>query len=445
MELPLSYIDKMKELLGDESENYFLALDERHFQGLRVNEQKILAKQMLEKDIFSLEAVPWCREGFYYKEDERPAKHPYYHAGLYYLQEPSAMSPGAYLPIEENDRVLDICAAPGGKSTQIGAKLGKNGLLVANDISAGRAKILVKNIERFGIKNAMVLSETPERLKKHFGCFFDKILIDAPCSGEGMFRKEPDMVKGWNEEMLAFCEGEQETILDACAALLRAGGIMLYSTCTFSAEENEGSIGRFLERHDAFELVPVEKRYGFQDGIVPYTDCARLYPHKINGEGHFLACLRKKGADEKITLPEDAEATQKELTSFKAFTDDVLEQMPKGVLRVFGDMLYMLPKGMPSVKGLRALRTGWQLGSLKKGRFEPSQAFAMGLRPEQVKNTVMFDLEDERVIRYLKGESIEDQGRDGWTLVCVDGFPLGWAKRQKGRLKNKYAVSWKWE
>lgn len=302
------------------------------------------------------------------------------------------MSPAATLPIGEGDRVLDLCAAPGGKTTQLGARLGGTGLLVANDISAGRAKTLLKNVELAGIRNAIVMSETPERIAERLPHFFDKILVDAPCSGEGMFRKEPDMVKSWDAEMLAFCRSEQAKILEACAPMLKAGGMLLYSTCTFSPEENEKSIGNFLERHPEFELMPIAKKNGFAEGLAPYTDCARLYPHRLKGEG-----------------------------------------------------LYLLPEGTPKLEKLRVLRTGWMLGTLKKGRFEPSQAFAMGLRKEEVKHTADFSLEDERVIRYLKGETVEAEGKDGWTLVCVDGFPLGWAKRQKGRLKNKYAVSWKWE
>ena len=392
MKLPLKYTETMKALLGEEYDAYLASFDEERFYGLRVNTLKLSAEEMAARGVFSLRPVPWCETGFYYDGAERPAKHPYYHAGLYYLQEPSAMSPAATLPIGEGDRVLDLCAAPGGKTTQLGARLGGTGLLVANDISAGRAKTLLKNVELAGIRNAIVMSETPERIAERLPHFFDKILVDAPCSGEGMFRKEPDMARSWDAEMLAFCRSEQAKILEACAPMLKAGGMLLYSTCTFSPEENEKSIGNFLERHPEFELMPIAKKNGFAEGLAPYTDCARLYPHRLKGEG-----------------------------------------------------LYLLPEGTPKLEKLRVLRTGWMLGTLKKGRFEPSQAFAMGLRKEEVKHTADFSLEDERVIRYLKGETVEAEGKDGWTLVCVDGFPLGWAKRQKGRLKNKYAVSWKWE
>lgn len=445
MNLPLEYTEKMKALLGEEYENYIASFEEGRFFGLRANTLKIDAAELQEKGVFELSPVAWCESGFYYEGEARPAKHPYYHAGLYYLQEPSAMSPGATLPIEEGDVVLDLCAAPGGKTTQLAARLKGTGLLVANDISAGRAKTLLKNVELMGIRNAIVMSETPDRIADRLPEFFDKILVDAPCSGEGMFRKEPDMVKSWDEKMLDFCRTEQAKILEACAPMLKEGGMLLYSTCTFSPEENEKSIGDFLERHPEFELIPIEKKNGFVPGLPPYEDCARLYPHKLKGEGHFLALLRKKESDgAKMVVREDGKWT-KQMEAFADFAKDVLKEMPEGIYKIFGDGLYLLPEETPKLEKLRVLRTGWLLGTLKKDRFEPSQAFAMGLRKEEVKRAADFSLEDDRVIRYLKGETVEAEGEDGWTLVCVDGFPLGWAKAQKGRLKNKYTVSWKWE
>ena len=450
MNLPLEYTEKMKALLGEEYDDYIASFDEGRFYGLRANRLKISAEELQEKEVFSLSNVPWCESGFYYAGEERPAKHPYYHAGLYYLQEPSAMSPAATLPIEEGDIVLDLCAAPGGKTTQLAARLKGTGLLVANDISAGRAKTLLKNVELMGIRNAIVMSETPEKIANRLPAFFDKILVDAPCSGEGMFRKEPDMVKSWDEKMLEFCRTEQAKILEACAPMLKAGGMLLYSTCTFSPEENEKSIGDFLENHPEFELVPIEKKNGFAAGLSPFKACARLYPHKLKGEGHFLALLRKKESDGIHPVPAEEGKWTKQMDAFAEFAKDVLQEMPKGIYKIYGDGLYLLPEGTPQLDKLRVLRTGWMLGTLKKDRFEPSQAFAMGLKKEEVKNVVDFPLEDDRVIRYLKGETVdgtqlETAGKDGWTLVCVDGFPLGWAKLQKGRLKNKYAVSWKWE
>lgn len=448
MNLPFEYTEKMKMLLGDEYDEYIASFDAGRFYGLRANTWKISAEELQEKGIFSLTSVPWCPTGFYYAEGERPAKHPYYHAGLYYLQEPSAMSPAAILPIEEGDIVLDLCAAPGGKTTQLGARLMGTGLLVANDISAGRAKTLLKNVELAGLRNTIVMSETPEKIAERLPQFFDKILVDAPCSGEGMFRKEPDMVKSWDEDMLTFCQTEQAKILESCASLLKTGGMLLYSTCTFSVEENEKSISDFLEKHPEFSIVEIPKEFGFAAGVAPLEACARLYPHRLNGEGHFLALLRKNSGEDVKPIAEEEGKWTKQMEAFRTFAEETLKEMPKGKYKIYGEGLYLLPEDTPKLDKLRVLRTGWMLGTLKKDRFEPAQAFAMGLRKEEVKNAVDFSLEDERVIRYLKGETVdatELDSKDGWTLVCVDGFPLGWAKCQKGRLKNKYAVSWKWE
>ena len=257
MNVPVKYTKQS--LLGAEYGAYLDSLEQERFFGLRANTLKISPETLAEKGLFRIAPVPWCAEGFYYDGKERPAKHPYYHAGLYYLQEPSAMTPAAALPVSKGDRVLDLCAAPGGKTTQLAAKLGRTGVLFANDVSAGRAKTLLKNVELAGIRNAVVLSERPERLAEKFPGFFDKILVDAPCSGEGMFRKEPEMVKSWNDAMLDFCRKEQAKILEACAGLLCSGGLLLYSTCTFSLEENEESISVFLQNHPEFRTHPIPK------------------------------------------------------------------------------------------------------------------------------------------------------------------------------------------
>ena len=451
MKLPLKYTETMKALLGEEYDAYLASFDEERFYGLRVNTLKISAEEMAARGVFSLRPVPWCETGFYYDGAERPAKHPYYHAGLYYLQEPSAMSPAATLPIEKGDRVLDLCAAPGGKTTQLGARLGGTGLLVANDISAGRAKTLLKNVELAGIRNAIVMSETPERIAERLPNFFDKILVDAPCSGEGMFRKEPDMVKSWDAEMLAFCRSEQAKILEACAPMLKAGGMLLYSTCTFSPEENEKSIGNFLERHPEFELMPIAKKNGFAEGLAPYTDCARLYPHRLKGEGHFLALFRKKEtADEPVVSCEQTRSglrgEEKEL--WEAFGENLNRTFLPERMESKNGMVYYMPKELPKMRGLRFLRSGLFVGEMKKKRFEPSQSLAMALRAKDYKNCLRLSVNDERVVRYLKGETLvltdeEAAAKDGWQLVCVEDYPLGWGKKNKHNLKNKYHSGWR--
>lgn len=445
MDLPITYMENMKQLLGEEYEAYIQSFTQERLYGLRVNTLKIQPQDLEKKEVFALRSVPWCENGYYYAEQARPAKHPYYHAGLYYLQEPSAMTPAAVLPVEKGDKILDICAAPGGKTTQLAAKLGNTGILFANDISAGRAKALLKNVELSGIQNCFVMSETPAKLAERFVGYFDKILIDAPCSGEGMFRKEPDMVKSWNDTLIDFCTKQQADILEHCAGMLKAGGQMVYSTCTFAKAENEDIIGAFLEKHQEFVLLPIPKTHGFVAGLQPYTDCARLYPHHLDGEGHFVALLQKTADTQVSTIPEETSISEKQYADFLTFANTYLTKPLDGIYQIYGDMLCLLPKHAPNTQKLRVLRSGWQLGTLKKGRFEPSQAFAMGLQKDDVKQTLDLALEDARVLRYLKGETLETpEAKDGWTLVCVDGYPLGWGKVQKGRMKNKYAVGWKW-
>ena len=441
--LPEAFVEKMSRLLGDGAGNFFESYERERSFGLRVNPLK--AGERLPGLLSGLERIPWSREGFYYPEELRPGKHPLHEAGAYYIQEPSAQACAEALDPRPGERILDLCAAPGGKSTHLAGKMEQKGLLVCNEIHPARAKILSQNIERMGIGNAVVTNMEPAGLVSGFREFFDGIAVDAPCSGEGMFRKDENARLEWSPAQVAVCAARQDQILDCAAAMVRPGGRILYSTCTFSQEENEKSIGDFLERHPEFELMPIAKKNGFAEGLAPYTDCARLYPHRLKGEGHFLALLRKKEAAEGKAIPAESGGWTKEMDAFGDFAKEVLQEKPKGIYKIYGEGLYLLPEGTPKLEKLRVLRTGWMLGTLKKGRFEPSQAFAMGLRKEEVKHTADFSLEDERVIRYLKGETVEAEGKDGWTLVCVDGFPLGWAKRQKGRLKNKYAVSWKWE
>lgn len=454
MNLPEQFMIKMQYLLKEEYEAYKNSFNEKRLYGLRTNPLKISADKLYEKNLWDLEPVPWCKEGFYYPQTQRPSKHPYYYAGLFYLQEPSAMAPAAFLPIDKGEKILDLCAAPGGKSTQLGAKLAGKGILIANDISAARTKALLKNIELFGITNAVVMSEAPEKLVSRFPGYFDKIIVDAPCSGEGMFRKEPDVAKNWGKEMTVFCLEQQKSILENAAKLLRTGGMILYSTCTFAPEENEGTIENFLKEHENFELIPLSKGKGFEDGKPQWiengrqelTGCIRLFPHKIKGEGHFLALLQKKKGEERNTFQYEKEDSDERITTFLEFKNKNLSLELNGIFKIYQDNLYLLPKETPILKGLRVIRSGWHLGVFKKNRFEPSQAFAMGLKKEQANLVVDLPLEDETVVRYLKGESVETKvEQDGWCLVCVDGFTLGWGKLQKGRLKNKYFVGWKWE
>ncbi len=449
MKLPEEYIKKMSELLGDESEEYFKSLDEPRAYGLRVNTLKISPEEL--KNIIDIELSPvkWCKEGFYFDGSKRPSKSPLYYAGLYYIQEPSAMCAASLLPISPGDRVLDLCAAPGGKSTQAAAKLKGEGLLITNDISASRCRALVKNIEVNGVPNAVVSNETPEHLREKFPCFFDKIIIDAPCSGEGMFRKDPEAVKSWGTHKTEMCVGLQRDIIKNAAEMLAPGGMMSYSTCTFAPEENEAIIQEFLDNNPDFSLVEADKSLGFDRGRPEWIangrgeleKCGRLFPHKVLGEGHFLALLKKSGEKAEPKPEAFPPPNKKKLKDFYDFCSEYLNISMEGCFEIHGTSLFKIPANI-DFKGIRLQRSGLYLGELKKNRFEPSQAFAMTLKPEDVKNVISFSVGSREVIRYLKGESFEVEANDGWNLICIDKYPLGWGKIIKGRMKNKYLQGW---
>ncbi len=455
MKLPKEFEDKMIGLIGKEEFHiYEEKLEEENFHGLRVNTSKISVEDFLKISPFSLKPVPWTTNGFYYDKEEKPAKHPYYFAGLYYIQEPSAMTPASFMPVEEGDRVLDICAAPGGKSTELAAKLNGTGILVSNDISNSRAKALLKNLEMFGISNSIVVSEPPHKLSERFQGYFDKILIDAPCSGEGMFRKSNSMITAWENNGVDLFVGLQRNILKEVVTMLKPGGMILYSTCTFSPEENEQSIEYLLDLNPDMEVMELPKEWGFADGnpnwglkqLDSLRNTVRIWPHKVQGEGHFVALLKDKRKNQGEKYPEYHYKKEK-LPDFVIDFLNLLDAPYKeGKFEIIKDNLYWLPEGMADIKGLRLLRSGLYLGVIKKNRFEPSQSLAMALKQSQFPNTISLSAKDPRVMKYLKGETVEDitGAQDGYVLFCVDGFPLGWGKLSGTTLKNKYHTGWRW-
>lgn len=453
MELPKLFEDNMTKLLGDEYELYKSCLDNPMFHGIRINTSKLSVEEFLKINPFHLTPVPWCENGFYYDEKlDKPSKHPYYYAGLYYIQEPSAMTPANVLPIEAGDRVLDICAAPGGKSTELAARLNGTGLIVSNDISASRAKALLKNIEVFGIENALITSEPPNKLSERFANYFDKILIDAPCSGEGMFRKSVSMITAWENNGNKLFADLQKNILNEVVKMLKPGGMLLYSTCTFSPMENEQTIDYLLNLDNSLSIAPFDKYKAFDDGHPEWSasgnltlkNCARLWPHRLNGEGHFVCLLKKEGVHAKSDYAGDYPIRKNKLSEeAKAFLKKINRSFDENRLELSGDKLYYIPESFPAVKGLRILRCGLYMGELKKNRFEPSQSLAMVLKKHEFDNIENISSADERVYRYLKGETIDVQADNGWALVCVDGYPLGWGKVNNGTMKNKYLAGWR--
>ncbi len=436
--LPECFLARMRRLLDEAEFAAFLAsYDRPRAVGLRLNPLKADPAPALP---FSLEPVPWAAHGFFYDPSERPGLHPWHEAGLYYLQEASAMAPAALLAPRPGERVLDLCAAPGGKSTQLAAMLGGQGLLVCNEINPKRAKILSRNIERLAVPNALVTNQHPAELAALLGAYFDCVLVDAPCSGEGMFRKEQAAVEDWSEETVAMCARRQAEILDSAAALLRPGGRLVYSTCTFAPQEDEGTIDAFLKAHPEFEIVHVDApcfapgRPDFIPGISPaLADTFRLWPHLLRGDGHYAAVLRKTDGD--VCAAQGLREGARFPADYTAFAQDNLPPLPDGAPLLFGQTLYLAPQELPPLRGLKVLRAGLELGRLEKGRFEPAHALALYLKTAQ--NTVDFPVDSDEIAQYLRGQTLPGGGK-GWTLLLAGGLSLGWCKASGGILKNHF-------
>ena len=577
--LPEAFVERMRRMLGAEYEAFAETFGEERSQALRLNPLKrgadgrsAAAKYgadgscgLGERDGSTSRAagnpvsskVPWAEDGYYYRSEEQPGKHPFHEAGVYYIQEPSAMAPAELLDVKPGERVLDLCAAPGGKSTQIAAKLQGRGILICNEIHPARARILSENIERMGICNACVTNETPEHLAELFPVFFDKILVDAPCSGEGMFRKNEAACHEWSPENVELCAKRQDKILDQAAGMLRPGGKLVYSTCTFAPEEDEGSVARFLCRHSDFTVLPIDKeRLGLAgcDGGAEYPGPAdmmlehgnesdaeavfgfrpemtlRIWPQRVRGEGHYAALLQKAGVRERVLGGIDVQkgsdrenalvgtdvqkgsdrenalvgtdvqkgsdrenalggidvqrgsdrenalvgadvqkgmrgrkaGQDKDMEAFFSFCRENLQpsilskaegddSFYAGIGRAvgmgeevrilrFGENVYLVPAMTPSLRGLKVLRPGLQLGTLKKNRFEPSHALALALPPAYAAHVRNLDIPDQLVKAYLKGQTFPAQGEKGWYLICVDGFSIGWGKLAGGIMKNHYPI-----
>ena len=422
--LPEAFLQRMEQQLGEAFPQYIASLERPRAVALRFNPLKGDAPTLS----FVRENVPWEPRGYYYDPDSRPGLHPYHEAGVYYLQEASAMAPVALLDPQPGERICDLCAAPGGKSTQIAGRLGGAGFLLCNEYSPKRAKILSRNIERLGIANALVTNETVDALADRFPGYFHRVLIDAPCSGEGMFRKEEAAITDWSQETVEMCARRQQDILNAGAKLVRPGGRLVYSTCTFAPEENEQAIAEFLEAHPDFYPEEVDAPWFAKSGVGQF----RLWPHLLKGEGHFAAVLRRKGDEEVPKIQEKGEKLPKEWLDF---AKDLDIQLPDGRAVFFGQSLYWAPPDTPNLSRLKVLRPGLELGIVKKGRFEPAHALALWLKT--CRNTASFPADSAEMTAYLHGDVLPCT-KKGWCLVKADEFSIGWGKGDGSVLKNHY-------
>ena len=442
-ELPLEYSERMKKLLGNGFENYINALNSSLVRGFRVNTDKISLDNFKEINIFSNEEIPYVENGFYLDYD-KIGNHPYHHAGMIYVQEPGAMAPAECVDIDPDWKILDMCAAPGGKSTQLKNKLGESGILVSNEIIPSRCKILTGNIERLGLRNCVTTCMDTARLAKTFPKAFDLVMCDAPCSGEGMFRKEEVAIDEWSVENVIKCAERQSDILENAAKLVKNGGYIVYATCTFSLEENEMTVDRFLKNHPEFELVPVNERVKNHtvDGI-SFDGCEcenigfarRFYPHISKGEGQFMAVLRNK-------LDASQERTHKTVakvkidTTVKEFLDDALSDYDETNVLIYNSNPVYFTPDFEVPKGA-AFCCGVTIGEIKKNYILPHHQFFMAMG-KNFKRKINLSAESEEIKKYLHGEEFETDCPNGWAAVTVDGCTLGGVKVVNGRAKNHY-------
>jgi NOL1/NOP2/sun family putative RNA methylase len=465
-DLPKAFLDRMADLLGDEYQSFHSSLQLPAMTGLRVNTLKVTPEEFFKIFPLKLSPVPWCKAGYIVETGEEvadafsPGKHPYHHLGLYYLQEPSAMAAAEVLAPHPGETVLDLAAAPGGKATHLAALMHNTGLLVANEIHPKRVWDLAENLERCGVTNAIVTNESPEGLADQFEEYFDRVLLDAPCSGEGMFRKSEAARQEWKPGLVKSCAIRQSAILEQAARMVKDGGHLAYTTCTFSVEENEGVLSAFLSRHPEYDLVQIPPYEGFQPAKPEWVDlppghkldrAIRLWPHLSRGEGHFIALLVKQEASSSGSGPQSElnPSKPKGLSkstlpkSTRVFFDEFCRvnldhTFDSSRLIQDGSYIYQLPTALADLSGLKVIRPGWWLGTINKGRFTPSHSLALGLQTIQTRHTLPLGIGDPLLTAYLGGECLVNQGEDSWVLVTVKGYPLGWGKRVQNKVKNFY-------
>ncbi len=424
--LPELFLERMKTQLGEEYEDFLRSLERPRAVALRFNPLK--GEQMPQLP-FVGQPVPWEPMGYYYDPEARPGLHVYHEAGVYYLQEASAMAPVALLNPEPGERVCDLCAAPGGKTTQIAGRMLGEGFLLCNEINPKRARVLSQNIERMGVSNALVTNEHPANLAQRFPGFFDRVLVDAPCSGEGMFRKEEAAVTDWSPETVEMCANRQAEILNSAAQMVRPGGRLVYSTCTFAPAEDEEAVAAFLNSHPEFSPEPVEAPWFVKGENGSY----RMWPHKLLGEGHFAAVFRKAEGEQ----PEEPAGTKEEKLPkpWEQFAKELGIRLPEGKPMLFGQTLYWAPLEMPDLRKLKVMRPGLELGVIKKDRFEPAHALALWLK--ECTNQVSFPADSKEIRDYLHGDVIPGEVK-GWCLVKADDYSIGWGKGDGRQIKNHY-------
>lgn len=446
----------MRRFLGDDEYQQFAqSLAETAHTGLRINTLKTSITDFISNSPFALSPVGTIEPaGFLVTDNSRPGHHPYHGAGLFYLQEPSAMVVARLMVPQPGECILDLAAAPGGKTTHLASLMNDSGILVANDISRGRTRHLVTNLERWGLRNTLITSQAPSQLSASFGPVFDKVLVDAPCSGEAMVRRRGELT--WSQEMVLACGRRQTHIMETAARLVRPGGVLAYATCSFSPEENEEVVGRFLAEQRDFELLhPPQfsgsscgRPDGIQEDSVAWPlrhqlkHTVRIWPHRFAGEGQFLALLRRMNGDaviEQTDSPVRPPLSRSDLKLWHQFAHEHLRaDFPSDRLLLLDGRLFLRPERNLNSNSLRVIRNGLFLGELRGGYFKPAHALALAITPKVANEVVNWTADSDQTTAYLSGQSIRNGGPNAWVLVTVDHHALGWAKRVTGVLKNHY-------
>ncbi len=442
-QLPQEFIARMKKILGDEYAQYENSLCDSPVRAFRVNTEKISTDEFEKICNIPYEKIPYVENGYYFDYD-KIGNHPFHHAGMIYVQEPGAMAPAECIDIQSNWTILDMCSAPGGKSTQLRNKLGPDGVLVSNEIVPSRCKILTGNIERLGLHNTVTTCMDSEKIAKLYPKAFDMIMVDAPCSGEGMFRKDDTAIEEWSTDNVKLCARRQKEILDNAVKALKNGGYIVYATCTFSLEENEMTIDNFIQKHPEFELIPVTERVhkATSDGIafdgcecenISYT--RRFYPHKSRGEGQFMAVLHNTVTANHPIKINAAKNVKTDKLVFD-FLDDVLTEYNKENVRMYNGNPVYFTNNFEVVKG-SAFSCGITIGEIRKNYIQPHHQFFMAMG-KQFKRRIELDANSEEINKYLHGEEICASCQNGWAVVTVNGCAVGGAKVSNGKAKNHY-------
>ena len=439
MNLPIEFCERMRELTGDEYDDFIKSYDTQINKGIRINTLKCSDSLPI---LNSCEKIQWCEDGYYADNLSINGNHPYHASGVVYFQEPSAMAVACGMPIGENAKILDLCAAPGGKTTHIGARMGNHGLLLSNEIIPKRAAVLSENVERMGLTNTIVTNESPRQLSERFEGFFDGIIVDAPCSGEGMFRKEPQAVEEWSVNHTLSCAVRQKNILDDAYKMLKCGGYIMYSTCTFSYDENESVVQYMIDKYN-MQLCHIDGLDMLSDGIGDgMQDCRRIFPHKNKGEGHFMALLRRTEESNPAKVHQKKKEKRKDtpldlaINLYREFEKSALNTKLDGEFVLFGDNLYLMPEYI-NLDKLRVLWCGLHLGIIKRNRFEPSHALSHALPADMYINRIEFSLNSDEIKRYMHGETLSNN-TNGWCIITADSYSIGWGKGSNGIVKNHY-------